>query len=124
MVHSLESLTTATVSLALDAAARRQQAIAANVANANTEGFAAVRVSFESQLTEARQSLRDRGSVQPGDLAGVRAELQTGEGAPARVHLDLEMAEMARNAVHYQALAQGLSRHLAILAAAAGDGRK
>lgn len=127
MVHSLESLTTATVSLALDAAARRQQAIAANVAHANTEGYAAVRVSFESQLAEARQSLRDRGSVQPADLAGVRAELHStadAGGGPVRVQLDLEMAEMARNAVHYQALAQGLSRHLAMLAAAAGDGRK
>lgn len=127
MIQSLESLTTATVSLALEAAARRQQAIAANIANAGTEGYAAVRVSFESQLTQARDSLRDRGSVQPGDLAGVRAEVESlrgADGAPARVHLDTEMAEMARNSVHYQALAQGLSRHLAILAAAAGDGRR
>lgn len=127
MPSPLASVTLATVSLALDAAARRQQAIAANIANANTEGYVPVRLSFEAQLEDARSSLREKGAVQPHDLLSVQLQLEpvaTPSGLPARVHADVEMAEMARNAVQYQALAQGVSRHLALLAAAAGDGRR
>ena len=127
MTHSLESLTTATVSLALDAASRRQQAIASNLANANVEGYVPRRLSFEAQLADARSSLARTGSVEPRDLEQVRPQLQPAldeQGLPQRVQVDAEMAEMARNAVHYQALAQGLSRHFALLAAAVSDGRR
>ncbi len=127
MTATLEALTTATLALALDAASRRQQAIAANVANVNVEGFQALRLDFESQLAQARDSLQRGGSVEARDLAAVQLELQPEvdeAGLPARVRLDVEMAEMARNAVQYQALAQGLTRHFGMLAAAAGDGRK
>jgi hypothetical protein len=34
------------------------------------------------------------------------------------------MVELARNTVRFQALAQGMSRHLGLLALAAGDGRR
>lgn len=127
MTQQLEAVTTATLSLALEAASRRHQAIAANIANAGTEGYTPVRLAFESHLAEARQVLRDKGSVDPFALAGVRIELQPvldADGRPAKVQVDAEIAEMARNAVQYQALAQGLSRHLSILAAAAADGKR
>jgi flagellar basal-body rod protein FlgB len=127
VTQQLEAITTATLSLAMEAASRRQQAIAANIANASTEGYTPVRLAFESQLAEARQALREKGSVDAFALAGVRMDLEPvldASGQPAKVQLDVEVAEMARNAVQYQALAQGLSRHLSILAAAAADGKK
>lgn len=127
MTPQLEAVTTAALSLGLEAASRRHEAIAANIANAATEGYTPVRLAFDAHLAEARQSLRDRGSVDPFALAGVRMELQPvldADGQAAPVQLDVEMAELARNAVQYQALTQGLSRHLSILAAAAADGKK
>lgn len=127
MNQQLEAITTAALSLGLEAASRRHQAIAANIANAGTEGYTPVRLAFESHLAEARQALRDKGSIDPFALAGVRMELEPvldAEGQPAKVQVDMEMAEMARNAIQYQALTQGLSRHLSILAAAAADGKK
>jgi flagellar basal-body rod protein FlgB len=127
MSYQTEALTTATLSLALEAAARRHQAIAANIANANTEGYTPVKLSFEAHLAEARNALRAHGSVDPLSLSGAHMELEPvldAQGLPAAVRVDAEVAEMAANAVHYQALTQGLSRHLAILATAAGDGRK
>lgn len=122
MTRPLEALTTATLALALDAASRRQEAFAANIANAGTPGFTPLQVEFESQLADARASLRSRGSVEPRDLEGVQPQVAPALDEPLR--LDGQVAEMARNAVHYQALAQGLNRHLALLAAAAGDGRR
>lgn len=127
MNQPLEAITTAALSIGLEVASRRHQAIAANIANAGTEGYTPVRISFEAHLDEARQVLRDKGSVDAFALAGVRMEIEPAldaEGRPAQVQIDVEMAEMARNAVQYQALTQGLSRHLSILAAAAADGKK
>lgn len=122
MTPSLESITTATLAKALDAASLRQQAIAANLANAGTEGYVPMQVTFEEQLDEARRSLRERGSVAPSDLQEWQPELGAGEGH--EVQLDAEVARMAANAVQYQALVQGLARHFALLSAAAADGRK
>src|SRR6478736_9761086 len=127
MIPSLESLTTATLAKALDAAALRHQAIAANVANFNSSGFEPLRVDFESQLAEARNSRRERGSVEPRDLEALRPALESDvdqAGAAVPLQLDLQIADMARNAVQYQALTQGLSRHLALLSMAAAEGRK
>lgn len=123
----IEALTTATLSLALEAAGKRHQAIAANLANAQAQGYTPVKLAFETQLAEARQALRDRGSVDAQSLASVRLELEAdldAQGRPAPVQLDTAMVELSRNAVHYQSLTQALSRHLGVLALAAADGRR
>lgn len=128
MTDGIEAVTTATLALALDAATLRQQAIAANIANANTPGYAPVRVQFEAQLEDARRALELGGRVDPAALEGIAPSLESAPldeaGLPAAVLLDVEVADMARNAVHYQALLKGLSTHYALLAAAVGDGKK
>jgi flagellar basal-body rod protein FlgB len=128
MTEGLESITTAALGLALDAAALRQQALASNIANAGTLGYVPLRVNFEAQLEEARSALRVRGLLDASSLAEVRPVLERvshGElGMPAKAMLDQEVASMSQNAVHYQALVRGLSRHYAILSAAVSDGKK
>lgn len=122
----IESITTAALSAALDASARRHAAVAANVANAQTEGYAPLHVVFDARLEEARADLQEGRWLDASALAGLRGEIRSGaaEGAPEKVQLDMQMAEMARNSAHFQALAQAVSRHLGMLALAAGDGRK
>lgn len=121
MIPSLESITTATLAKALEASSLRQQAFAANLANAATEDYAPLAVRFEEQLADARRSLREQGSVTTLELQELQPQLQAEEGS---VELDAQVARMAANAVHYQALVQGLARHFALLSAAAADGRK
>ena len=100
MLPSIESLTTATLSLALDAATLRQQAIAANIANAGVEGYERLGVAFEEQLAQARDSLQRRGTVALSDLQQVElglAPLAREQGGGPGVQLDVEVAEMARD---------------------------
>jgi flagellar basal-body rod protein FlgB len=127
MPTQIEAVTTAALSAALDAASRRQAAIAANVANAGSEGYVPLRLAFEAQLEDARSALSDKRWLDEEGLSALRGlsevEAQPVEGA-AGVQLDAEMTELARNAVQFQALLQGVSRHLSMLALAAGDGRK
>jgi flagellar basal-body rod protein FlgB len=127
MAQSIESVTTAALSAALQAGASRHAAIASNIANAGTEGYVPLRLSFDAHLAQARATWQDRGMLAPAAVASLRGELQPvldAAGAPARVQLDAEMTELARNAVHFQALTQVLARHLSLQAMAAADGRR
>ncbi|MBA2673204.1 flagellar basal body protein [Ramlibacter sp.] len=127
MTEGLEALTTAALGLALDAASLRQRAIAANIANHATEGYVPVTVDFASQMEDARRALETRGTVDTASLSAVRVELQPmldANGRPAKVQLDAQMADMAENAVQYQALVRALSRHFSILNSAATDGKR
>ena len=127
MTDGIEAVTRSVLALALDAASLRQQAISANIANANAVGYVPQRVSFEDQLVDARRGMAQTGRVDAFALGDVRPRMEAvvdSQGIPAQVQLDMEAADMARNAVQYQALVKGLSRHFAILSMAAGDGRK
>jgi flagellar basal-body rod protein FlgB len=123
----IESVTTAALSAALETASRRQAAVASNIANASTVGYVPLRLSFDAHLSEARGALRDKGMLDMAAAESLRAEPEPATedgGQAATVQLDAEMSELARNAVEYQALVQGLSRHLGLMALAAADGRR
>ena len=127
MYPGIEAITTSVISLALDAASLRQRAIAANIANVSTEGYTAMRVSFEEQLVEVREGLNANGVVDPFALSGVRPQMVPAldvAGQSGKVRLDVEVAQLAENTVRYQALLKGLNRHFAILNSAITDGRK
>jgi flagellar basal-body rod protein FlgB len=128
LTEGIEAITTMALGLALDAAALRQHASAANIANADTVGYVPVQVSFEAQLEDARRALQTRGRLDVASLAGVEPRLESvgpdATGLPPTVMLDVEVAGMVQNAVHYQALIKGLSKHYAILSAAVSDGKK
>lgn len=127
MSDPIGNVTTAALSLALDAAALRQQAIASNIANVNTPGYGALAVSFEEQLEDARRTLRSGRALDGSELAGVQPALQSArgpEGLPAAVQLDVEAAKLAQNSVHFQVLLKSLSRHYAVLSSAVSDGKK
>ena len=127
MTDSIESISLAAARLALDASSLRQQAIASNIANANVSGYATQRVSFEEQLSDARRVLADNGRLDASALLDVKAQVETGavrSSVSTQVQLDAEVAALSLNALHYQALVKGLSRHFGILEMAAADGRK
>lgn len=129
MIEGLERITTAALGLALDAAGLRQQAIAANIANANAVGFIPLRVNFEEQLQDVRLSLQSQGKIDAASLDGISPRLEevtipNALGIAPKVMLDVEVAHLAQNSVHYQALIKGLSKHFAILSSAVNDGKK
>jgi flagellar basal-body rod protein FlgB len=125
MTPGIDAITTQALGLALDGAALRHQAIAANIANHDTPGYVARSVDFEAELAAA---LRDAGGrPDAAALAAVKPQMRpraAGPGTSGSVRLDAEVAAMAQNAVQFQVLAKALNRHLSILSMAAGDGKK
>ena len=129
MAHPIGAITTQALGLALDAASLRQQVIAANIANADTVGYVPLTVNFEEQLGDAQRALESAGKLDSESLDGVRPRLETSDetsptGLAPGVSLDLEVAQLTQNAVRYEALLKGLSKHFNMLSTAIGDGQR
>lgn len=129
MTEGLEAVTLSSLSLALDAAALRHQVVANNIANAEAEGFAPMRVKFSESMEDARRLLNEGRRINAQQIvawAGEGAALEPvmQAGLPGKVQLDSEVAQMAQNAVHYQALLKGLNKHMAVLASAVSEGKR
>lgn len=123
MSSPTEAVTNSLMKLALDGAAMRHQAIAANIANATTRGYAPVRVDFEHQLQSARSRLEaGEGTASVAD--DFAASTVATSDAGATVAVDLEVAQLAQNVVQYQALLKGLSKRMSILAMAINEGKR
>lgn len=118
MSQGLDAVTTASLSLALDAATLRQQVIATNIANASSVGYVPMRASFAAQVEDGL-----RGGTVPSLQVRIDPERSI-NGGPAVVHVDTEVAALAENNLHYQALVRGLNRHLSILASAVSEGKR
>lgn len=106
----------------ISGAAKRHEALAANLANANTPGYQRVDVDFHGQLAAALS----RGS-------GASAALQGMSFTPARdtsigavqadgstVDAESESAQLAENALESQAAVQVAAARIAILKSAMG----
>jgi flagellar basal-body rod protein FlgB len=124
MTANVEALTTATLSLALDAATLRQQVIAANIANVGTVGYVPRRVSFEAQLASALNGSSPSGATSSfAPLMRVEPDLGS-DGQPRPLQLDQEVAALAQNNLHYQALVKGLNQHLSLMTSAVTEGKR
>ena len=120
MSQSIEAVTTASLSLALDAATMRQQVIAANIANANVQGYTAKTVSFDAVMANAFTDAQGPGSTVLDAHISPRLDA---DGRPHAVQIDSEMAELSLNQLQYQALVSGLNKQLSVLSVAIADGK-
>jgi flagellar basal-body rod protein FlgB len=107
---------------ALDAAAMRHTALAANIANASVPGYRPLRISFEDQLLAARSALLDRdGTVARRALAPVQPRVEV--STQTALKLDEEFALLAQNSLRYQALVTALNNGGSLLKLAIREGR-
>ncbi len=128
--------TFAALQKSLDLRQQKQQVIAANIANAETPGYAARKLDFEADLRAAierpaspvRQSHPKHIPVGAGGIDAVRGSLSmqrsdnpAGDGNS--VSVDEEMLDLAENQLLFEAAAQALKKKLSILKFAASGGR-
>jgi len=126
VVSIIDSNTSALLSLALDAAGMRQQAIAQNIANVNTPGYQRMSVSFEARLDALKDSA---GKLQAPSLASLGDYRPTFEYAPdsaegSGVSLDQEMAQLSENTLHHQVLLKALNRQMSLIGIAINEGKR
>lgn len=128
--------TMAVLQKSLDLRAQKQQVIAANIANAETPGYSARKMSFEADLRKAISSpdLQGRAprakhfSIGNSSISGVRGKIATERsrnplGDGNSVSVDDEMFDLSENQLLFEAGSQILKKKLGMLKFAAGDGR-
>ncbi|EAX48672.1 flagellar basal-body rod protein FlgB [Thermosinus carboxydivorans Nor1] len=118
---------------ALAAAALRHKVISNNIANVNTPGFKRSEVHFEEQLKQALNAksglsrTHQRHIAAKGDDFSVEVITVNNTAYRAdgnNVDIDFEMAEMAKNNIYYDAVAQQLNRYFSNLKSVINEGRR
>jgi flagellar basal-body rod protein FlgB len=115
-----DSITAAILQKALDGTWQRQKAIANNIANHDTPGYKAIRVSFEDTLKRAIETNNVKESKIRVYIDNSGSERADGNN----VNLDLENIEMAKAQLQYQYLIRTMSDMYARLRYAVSEGKK
>ncbi len=136
MIRSLFHDTTSQVlRTALDGLVRRQQVTANNIANAETPGFKASTVSFESRLhallpgatmvpvlAQTNSAHLSAGGQPPGPQV-VELRDSLGRNDRNNVDIDREMVTLAETVLTFNAVSRLTARRLGLLKAAITEGR-
>jgi flagellar basal-body rod protein FlgB len=102
---------------ALQGAAMRQTALSQNIANANTPGYRRREVDFHGALRDAMERGADLKGVQFSESVDGAAVMRPDGGT---VDVDVESANLAKNALEYEALVSAARARIDILKAAMG----
>ena len=130
-----DSLTSAVLQKALDGTWQRQRAIVNNIANHETPGYKAMKVSFEKSLNREIQKLHTGNSSAEEISHGLKAvenseisvysDYSTSERADGNnVNLDLENIEMAKTQIQYQYLTRSMTDMFSRLRYAISEGKR
>jgi flagellar basal-body rod protein FlgB len=112
-----------TQSAALAMRVKRQQLIAANIANADTPGYKAVDIDFKRAMTQAlaQQPQQAAAPASKSAFAGISTQLRVPAQTAAdanTVDMDVERARFAENAVRYEAALKFLNGQIKTLLSA------
>lgn len=129
-----DSLTAAILQRALDGTWQRQRAIANNIANHETPGYKAIKVSFEESLDRELRKLekipgKERLEEGLDALGNAEFSVYSDYSASNRadgnnVDLDLENIEMAKVQIQYQYLTRSMTDMFSRLRYAISEGKK
>ncbi|MEN9864918.1 MAG: flagellar basal body rod protein FlgB [Pseudomonadota bacterium] len=125
MISALEGSTPVVLSLALDAAVLRQQAIAQNIANANSPAYRKQSVSFEENMAAQRSALAHGGklNLSAPALASYAPQLLQAPTVGG-VALDEEVAKLSSTVLQHQVLLRALNKHFGLLSMAISEGKR
>jgi len=128
--------TIATLQKSLDLRQQKQQVIAGNIANADTPGYAARKISFEENLRRAintpeidsKKTNAKHFPIGSTGISGVQATVTQQRdgvnfGDGNSVSIDEEMLDLAENQLLYEASSQILKKKFSMLKYAVSDGR-
>ena len=109
---------------AIEGAGKRHEALAANIANANTPGYQRVDVDFHGALQAAMGGDGDSNTALEGLSFSAAKDASAGatRADGSTVDIDSESAKLAANALEQQAAVQVAHARIGILKAAMGTG--
>jgi flagellar basal-body rod protein FlgB len=127
-----DSLSTAVLQRAMDGIWQRQKAVSANIANHETPGYKAVKVSFEDALDRAVRSMKNEAdpvrarnldAVKRADIEVFQDETFSERADASNVNLELENIEMAKVQIQASYLSRQMTDTFSRLRYAVREGR-
>ncbi len=129
MIHGLFDTTIQTLDKALELRSQKLQVISSNIANAETPGYAPMRMDFEKSLQEAVSGpesgqVRTHQNHMPAaagkDISDFQATFsrdydQSGIGDRNKVSIEQEMVDLSENQIRYEAAIQMLNKKFSML---------
>ncbi|ONN26920.1 flagellar basal-body rod protein FlgB [Thermosipho affectus] len=109
-----------TLKIAMDVALKRQEIHSQNIANAETPNYKRKYIAFEELLSESKMKLKLR-TTSANHISNIKESinpiLKTQENTSLtndknNVDIDVEMAEMVKNALKYQTLSRLISANI------------
>ncbi|KNZ41753.1 flagellar basal body rod protein FlgB [Acetobacterium bakii] len=130
-----DSITSALYQKALDGTWQRQKAISNNIANEETPGYKAVKVSFEKELDLQVKKLQSNSGTAAEQVqninsiknSNINAEAVTSTAARAdenNVDLDAENVDMSKTTMQYYYLVRGITDNYSRLKYAISEGKR
>ncbi|HEY5557171.1 flagellar basal body rod protein FlgB [Acetobacterium sp.] len=130
-----DSITTALYQKALDGTWQRQRAIGNNIANGETPGYKAVKVSFEDTLKSEVGKIQSNSATTGGEFQKLKSisdsdiSVSTNNATSNRadgnnVDLDAENVDMSKTVLEYNYLVRGLSDTYSRLKYAISEGKR
>jgi flagellar basal-body rod protein FlgB len=115
----LGGLTATAIGYALDGLSMRHEAIATNIANANSQGYRPREVNFESYLADFIQS------ENPSAAALPPISIQPASSAlMLQNSVEMQTVALNQNVLQYQALITGLDKYMSTISTAVNEGKK
>jgi len=105
---------------AMEGASMRQEALASNLANANTPGYRRKDVDFHSALAGALGSSDPAKAVASARLSMTADQTSVNRADGSSVDIDAESAKLAANGLEYEQLATAAKTRIEILKIAMG----
>jgi flagellar basal-body rod protein FlgB len=125
----LGGATSQLVSVALDAAMARHAAIAANIANADTPNYRPLMARFDQLVAELQGRVTDR-TQDAAVMRDAESMQESLRGSPLvadpsapQVELDMQMADLAKNTLQYQALLTAQGKLMSLAETAISEGK-
>jgi len=128
-----DSITTSLYQKALDGTWQRQKAISNNIANAETPGYKALKVSFEDTLKSEVQKIqanstaggaKNLASMNDSDIRVDTMNTTSNRQDGNNVNLDAENVEMSKTGMQYYYLVRGLTDTYSRLKYAISEGKR
>lgn len=106
---------------------KRQQALAANVANLDTPGYRAKDYSFQEQMQSLNMAATSGKHIAPAEDSSIAQMYEVESNVKPNgnsVNLDRELTEITKNGLQYVTLVQYLNQRLRTLRTAITEGGK
>jgi flagellar basal-body rod protein FlgB len=127
MDMGLGGITAKAIEFSLDGLSLRHKAIAANIANLNTDGYRPVSVDFEQAVAQMLASQKSDDTYPSATQFKIEPTITLAppvNQGMGKVNLDVSTVMLNENVLKYESLIKGLNNYMSVISEAINEGKQ